>query len=1083
MKKLFNITFTALAIISLSIACSKETAEDIVPDVPQEENPQKPEQPKQITISATLSDDILSLVPSSTKVSFDPSVDENGKITSMTLKWELTDKLRITDASNAENYSIFSNPSISEDGKRAYFTGDLPTGAEAYNVSVLDGKADPEPDTESGITTQTQPSDGVSNVKYWAEATNVSEDDLHDNFTLNHLSGILAFTIKMSSTDAADEVMSINISASEGIFYGGNKLTLRFDKGGDANKDGLLYFFATLPASSCTDIPACSLIVHINAPGTAHTVYTRYIEMGATTFTAGKVNRININATNSATYANSSTTNIGTAANPYLIGDKYQMDAIHDLLVGDETRRYFKLIDDINMSDITWVPLNNVADNKSHFSKYVSFDGNGHTISYITTKDSPGSSENYPSIFGVLNGSVSNLTIDHATIYPGSYKAGVLAGYIGSSDCTITPSVENITITNSTVGTSTKKGSSSCGILCAQTDKANITISNISISDCGVVSTSTSSSQGIGGMIGYIHRQMTISGNNTISNTTVTGGSYVGGMIGNINTATATYQTTISGTNTVSSTNVSGTNYIGGVVGSATSKTNMSGCTYTGGTVSAFNRFAGGMIGSTGDQESIISECTVKDATIDVTDVSTTDPRSGGFAGLIHTSVTVKGCTVGTLEKHVTLKTGTPKDATTKLNCGGFVGCSYGTITKNGDVRNKAYVTITSTNPTAETNSDYTLYLGGFTGYHSGTIEYTDAVVTMNDICGKYVGGFCGLLTGGTIKNSTVSGNVSGNLATGGFLGYSNNTNKNTITECSSNAIVTRTGSWGTSLGVFAGIIDSGTYTKCSALADINISSTSYVGGFAGGIETSADRTCTISKSWSTGKTTVNSAQCSSFIARIAANTAGTVKIEDCYSTGDIINSNQRRGGLIGQITSGIITISRCYASGNLNASFAQGGLVGFMGTTATIQDCAAWNSSVTASSIGAANWSSGAVVGVAWPVATLTNNIRKPDMSIKAYWGNVAGYTKQLGDDYDHPDVSSENPLIVVDKSSGNLRATTATSAASGQDNYPLFAYHGKHIASGTSLSTIASTAKENGGLGWSSDVWDFTGDLPTLK
>ena len=1081
MKKLFNITFTALAIISLSIACSKETAEDIVPDVPQEENPQKPEQPKQITISATLSDDILSLVPSSTKVSFDPTVDENGKITSMTLKWELTDKLRITDASNAENYSIFSNPSISEDGKTAYFTGDLPTGAEAYNVSVLDGKADPEPDTESGITTQTQPSDGVSNVKYWAEATNVSEDDLHDNFTLNHLSGILAFTIKMPSTDTADEVMSMNITASEAIFYGGNKLTIRFDKGGDANGDGLLYFFATLPASSCTDIPACSLIVHINAPGTTHTVYTRYIEMGATTFTAGKVNRININATNSATYANASTTNIGTAANPYLIGDKYQMDAMHNLLVGDKTLRYFKLIDDINMSDITWIPLNNVADNSSNFSKYVSFDGNGHTISYITTKASPGSSENYPSIFGVLNGSVSNLTIDHATIYPGSYKAGVLAGYIGSSDCTITPSVNNITITNSTVGTSTKKGSSSCGILCAQTDKANITISNISISDCGVVSTSTSSSQGIGGMIGYIHRQMTISGNNTISNTTVTGGSYVGGMIGNIYTATATYQTTISGTNTVSSTDVSGSKVVGGVVGYAYSKTKMSGCTYTEGEVSASNQYVGGMIGSTGDQESVISDCHVEEATINST--LTADARTGGFIGQLQTSVQVKGCSVGTSSQKVTINLATPESSSSKLNSGGFAGTSYGTITKNGDVRTTAYVTITCSNPSASTNAGYQLNLGGFTGYHQGTIEYSDADVVMTGICGMYVGGFCGLQNGGTIQYCTSKGAVSGNNGTGGFIGYANNVGS-TITECSSSAVVTKTGSWGTDFGSFGGLIDCATITKCYATSNISVNA-NYVGGFIGGVSPSADKTSTIEKCWSTGDMGSGTAQCGGFIGHIAANASGTVNIYDCYETGNLTSGNQRKGGFIGQINSGIVTIARCYATGTLNATFAQGGLIGFMNTTATIQDCAAWNSTVYAASnnIGNANWSTGAVVGVAWPVATLTNNIRKPDMSIRAYWGNVSGYTKQLDDDYDHPDVSSTSRLIVVDKNNGNLRATTATSAASGQDNYPLFAYHGKHIASGTSLSTIASTAKENGGLGWSSDVWDFTGDLPTLK
>ena len=215
-----------------------------------------------------------------------------------------------------------------------------------------------------------------------------------------------------------------------------------------------------------------------------------------------------------------------------------------------------------------------------------------------------------------------------------------------------------------------------------------------------------------------------------------------------------------------------------------------------------------------------------------------------------------------------------------------------------------------------------------------------------------------------------------------------------------------------------------------------------------------------------------------------AKDNTANITIEDCYETGLLTGGNQRKGGLIGQINTGIVTISRCYATASLSGSFAQGGLVGFMNTTATIQDCAAWNSNITAANVGDGNWSTGAVIGVAWPVADISNNFRCPDLRVKAYWGNEAGYTKELTADYDHPDVGSSTPLIIVDKTDGTtLRATSATSAASGQDNYPLFAYHGKHVAAGTKLSTLASTAKASGGLGWSSEVWDFTDDLPTLK
>ena len=136
--------------------------------------------------------------------------------------------------------------------------------------------------------------------------------------------------------------------------------------------------------------------------------------------------------------------------------------------------------------------------------------------------------------------------------------------------------------------------------------------------------------------------------------------------------------------------------------------------------------------------------------------------------------------------------------------------------------------------------------------------------------------------------------------------------------------------------------------------------------------------------------------------------------------------------------------------------------------SSAKIEKCAAWNSKVTASSIGTGNWSTGAVIGTAFPTATLTDNYRNPSMALTAWWVPDA--------DYQHPNVSATTPLIVKDKSTGVLRATTATALASGQDNYPLFAYHGK-VEAGKTLSQLASTT-----LGWSSDIWDFRGDLPKL-
>ena len=139
------------------------------------------------------------------------------------------------------------------------------------------------------------------------------------------------------------------------------------------------------------------------------------------------------------------------------------------------------------------------------------------------------------------------------------------------------------------------------------------------------------------------------------------------------------------------------------------------------------------------------------------------------------------------------------------------------------------------------------------------------------------------------------------------------------------------------------------------------------------------------------------------------------------------------------------------------------------MNNVATVEKCAAWNSSVTPGNNGSGNWSSGAIIGVAFPYGcTLIDNYRNPSMSLTAWWIPDA--------DYQHPNVSG-GALTVKDISTNTIRLTTATSLASGQDNRPQYAYHGK-VEAGKTLSELASTT-----LGWSSSVWDFSTALPTLK
>ena len=1017
MKKIFNFVLAGAAIIALSVACSKEIdtlQENLKPgENTQQVNPVA----KTITITAILSD-------AATKVSFDPAFDSGHKPTGMAHKWETGDKLRVTDESNTSVSAVFDL--ISGEGTdKGVFQGTI-ADAASYAVEVIPAG------TPSEGNTQTQAKDGdTSHLKYVASASGVT--DLK-GFTLSETSGIIGFIAKLPAGAAATINQLIN-EKSEDDFATKQTLTINLTAQEDANTDDILEVYANVP-SGWTIAANTKMFLRFGSTNTSHTVYTRYqVFSSAVAPVAGKFNYIKMNCVHIDQYAGGS--DAGTAAAPYLIADPYQVAAINSLATGGQTT-YFKMIDNVDMTDVT----HNHINTNSGYTQEVNFNGNHKTISNLT-KD----------LFYVFKGSVYDLTLDGSSVT----SRGILAEYCQGSGNTIT----------------------------------NVTISNGEV-DC--------QSDNVGGLIGQI-------------NSGVSG------------------QTTATITNcTVSNTNVKGAKVVGGFVGYANELVSISGCKYVKGTVTASGQYVGGFVGSTGDFLSTVTNCQVEESTINVN--HTADARGGGFVGQLQNNVTISGCTVGTSLNSVTINTKEPTKTDDKynvINSGGFVGVCYGKITKSGDVRSKAYVKITSTN-----NVGTPLKLGGFVGFHAGNIEYSDAIVDMASLKGQHIGGFAGYATKnnavrlGRLDNCTADGTVTGNNYTGGFVGYvdasspeisncsasgsvtaqsgcggfvgqtmtgiftncsasmicsfsgTNNggfvgqIHGGTMTGCSSTGSITSTGTSGSTYGGFVGLITNNgtTLDKCSSSCNVTNEKGSYNGGFGGIIEKG---TVLIKRCYASGSVTSDKTYAAGFIGNIHhASNVINVTIQNCYSTGNIIKSNQIRGGFIAQVsTVTSATISNCYAAGAVVGSFRLGGLIGNVGAAnITVDHCAAWNSEVTASSYGQANWSSGAVVGTAFPSCTLTDNYRNPNILVKAYWGNVTGYTYLLADDYQHANVDASNTLIKQ-----NGAHSTATALASGQDGYPQFPYHGK-VEAGKTLSQLASTT-----LGWSSDVWDFTGDLPTLR
>lgn len=566
-------------------------------------------------------------------------------------------------------------------------------------------------------------------------------------------------------------------------------------------------------------------------------------------------------------------------------------------------------------------------------------------------------------------------------------------------------------------------------------DDLNGTVTNLTIKDATV-----SGGSAITGILANTIKtasstvtNVDITGTNTSApfSSTVTASSYTGGLIGQTEGST-----TISGCD-VSYTSVSGS-LAGGVIGYANSSVTVSDCSFSGGTVTASARYCGGFVGSTGNFSSVISDCRVENATI-----ASSSDRVGGFVGQIQSKVQVKGCRVGTNSQRVIINT----SHVGTINAGGFVGVCYGTVTKNESERSKAFTTITTETNTGNVN------VGGFVGYFDGaTISFSDADAVMTGVSGQQVGGFAAWLTtkACTADNCTAKATISsGCNYAGGFIGNAGAANHTITNNVSSGSV-----SGNATVGGFAGQIVQGNltnnHTSCTVSAGANI------GGFAGQINGAV----IVSKCSSTGLTTASGNVCGGF-AGIAQNGAN---ISDCFSTSNLSGSTRKRGGIVGFVETGTVTITRCYTTSEISANFELGGLVGFANANAiTVTDCAAWNSSITASSRGADNWSTAAIVGVSYLTSTLTNNYRNPAMNLTAYWGTTASCTLSLPTSFQHPDVDSSHPLT---DNSGN-EVTHA-------NNRP---YHGK-CEEGKTLSWIAENR-----LGWSSDIWDFSKDLPELK
>ena len=695
------------AAFALVLSCSRE-------NIPSGEEVDIPVGPSgQITITATLSDGL-------TKVSFDPSYDADNKPEGMALTWASGDAIRVYNHADRSQYQDFTLDAGSIGQKTGSFSGTA-ISAASYDVEVIGGAG-------FDYAAQTQPSDGVTTgLKYLASASGIAS---YAAVEFTGFSSVLAITAKMPSTAVAAVIKSVDIMASEAIFNGGKTLTITLDAPGDAGSDGVLNLFATLPEGT-TAVPAgTTLLVHFNAPGEAHDVYTRFIELGAQSFTANKLNAININATRSDIHAGLVTSDGTSAAKAYLVGDKYQMQAMGGLMAEGETR-YFKLIDDIDLTGASWTSLN--AD---PFTSAVNLDGNGKTVNAL----------NAP-LFDDLKGSVKDIIVSNAAVSRAN-TAGILANTVKTAS-----TVEGVTVQNSTLTYEEAEGSHRVGGLVGDVSSAS------TFDDCHIVGATITASKAkdTGGAFGYVHNANAKIGCTkgcSVESSTLTGQSYAGGFIGYLDKGTVN--------NCEAACAVDAYGQAGGFLGllNAGSLTDNT----ASGTVNTHNQVGGGFIGTMA--AGTVTNCSAEG---NVDDNKGTYSQVGGLIGkmtggsVLHCHAT-GNCTGvghqiggligvvagnGTVSISTSYAAGSASNSADKNRMGGLIG----------DIDSSPTVTISNCYATGSVSGKN--YNGGFIGNVNGS-----ATVTVTN------GYTTSAISGGKWNSGVFGGGINGTVTCTGFVGW-----------------------------------------------------------------------------------------------------------------------------------------------------------------------------------------------------------------------------------------------------------------------------------------------------------------------
>ena len=314
-------------------------------------------------------------------------------------------------------------------------------------------------------------------------------------------------------------------------------------------------------------------------------------------------------------YASDFTYGDGSETDPWQISTPEELNSLRNYLGPGHVDKHFALANDIDLSAYLsesgagynggagWIPI---GDWSYENAFYGDFNGNGHTINGLFM-DWSSDGDNSAGLFGgIIGASVRNLALSNVDV-SGPYEIGGLAGYAQAS------AITNVVISGTVTGTLSESEADSAriggliGILYSECSITNAHSSvqvegtpysyeigglvGLSRSGCAIINSSAAGSTSgytyVGGLVGYNGDDSVIAGSR--SESAVTGTSTIGGLAGENNNSVIL--------NSFAAGNVSGHDSSGGLVG-CNFYSRISGSYAVGDVATSGGDCTGGLVGS-----------------------------------------------------------------------------------------------------------------------------------------------------------------------------------------------------------------------------------------------------------------------------------------------------------------------------------------------------------------------------------------------------------------------------------------------------------------------------------------------------